>query len=293
MTLTLNLGSGGSDLATDVISSEHHQRVKLTLGAATVDDGDVALGNPLPVFDGLAIARNVDANYSTMHKFGRNSDVDLAAAEDVWEAPTTTWVPPTAARTHDIASTDANDDGSPAGTGAQTVTIEGLDAAGAEQSETVTMNGTTNVATANTYTMIHRMYVATAGSGGENAGTITATAQTDATITAQINAGANQTTMAIYKVPASMTAYLMSWYAGTLGSTNADVNFQLLQKTNTSDAVWRPVQVQGSMGTGSSRFRDDFKVPIAFPALTLLKVRATSDANNQDVFAGFDLVLVD
>ena len=48
----LNLGSGGDVIATDDIGpGVKYQRVKLTLGADGVNDGDVASGNPLPISD--------------------------------------------------------------------------------------------------------------------------------------------------------------------------------------------------------------------------------------------------
>jgi len=48
---TLSTGSGGDVIASDDITSVKYQRVKLTLGADGVNDGDVASGNPLPVSD--------------------------------------------------------------------------------------------------------------------------------------------------------------------------------------------------------------------------------------------------
>jgi hypothetical protein len=287
--VTLNTGIGGADLATDDIAGIHHQRVKLVQGADGVSDGDIALANPLPVLDPYAISRGVVAAHTLVHKFGRNTDVDTTASEDVWEAPTVLWVPPTTARLHDLVSTDAND--TAAGSGARTIRVFGLDAAGVLLEETVILNGVTPVATANTYTMIYRMLVLTGGTGGENAGTITATAQTDGTITAQINATVSQTNMAIYQIPASTVGYLVSWYFGILGGTNADVDFALMQKSPAADSVWLPVQIHGAQASGTSHVSHDIEYPIAFAAQTLLKVRATTTASNQDVMAGFDLVL--
>ena len=152
------------------------------------------------------VAAGKHPGLSSVNKFGRNGDIDTGTIpEDVWTQGGT-WVAPTQARTHDLVSTSAND--AAAGTGMRTVEIQGLDANWDLQSETVTLNGTTNVATANTYTRIFRMYGATWGTGLENAGVITATAQTDATVTAAINTGDNQTLMAIYTVPRNHTAYI-------------------------------------------------------------------------------------
>lgn len=45
----LNIGSGGDTIATDDIGGVKYQRVKLIQGADGVNDGDISLGNPLPV----------------------------------------------------------------------------------------------------------------------------------------------------------------------------------------------------------------------------------------------------
>ena len=46
---TLNPGAGGDIAATDDIDGVKFQRVKLTLGADGVNDGDASAGNPMPV----------------------------------------------------------------------------------------------------------------------------------------------------------------------------------------------------------------------------------------------------
>lgn len=46
---TANSGSGGSTFASDDISSVQFPRVKITVGADGVNDGDVSLANPMPV----------------------------------------------------------------------------------------------------------------------------------------------------------------------------------------------------------------------------------------------------
>lgn len=46
----LNTGTGGDTIASDDIAGVKYQRVKLIHGADGVNDGDVAIGDPLPVF---------------------------------------------------------------------------------------------------------------------------------------------------------------------------------------------------------------------------------------------------
>jgi hypothetical protein len=46
-------------VATDNIAGKHIQRIKVTLGADGVNDGDVAVGNPMPVSVPLAVSATI------------------------------------------------------------------------------------------------------------------------------------------------------------------------------------------------------------------------------------------
>lgn len=241
----------------------------------------------------LDIARGKFSALVGVNKFGRNANIDTAADEDIWDGGGT-WVAPTAARTHDIASTSAND--TSAGTGARTVRIYGLQTwATAESTEDVTLNGTSNVATANSYVIIYRMQVLTVGSGGTNAGDITATAQTDATVTAQISIGEGQTLMAIYGIPSGTIAYGTKWYAAINRTlTSGSIDCSLLVKTNAdqSDSVFRVDHRLGLSLSGTSYVEHGFLPPVPVVGPAIVKVRGiAASANNTDVSAGFDFVL--
>ena len=242
----------------------------------------------------LEIARGNISGYDVVDKFGRNPDIDSGSGfEDVWDGGGT-WVAPTTARTHDIVSTSTNDDGSPAGTGAQTITIYGLDASGDEISESVTMNGTSNVATANTYTMIHRMAVTAAGSGGSNAGTITATAQTDATVTAQINTGLNQTLMAIYQIPNNKIGYMTNYFCSFNNDPSGAAIIRLFVQPN--GEVFQTKHVIGVVSSGQGSVQHQFDPPLGdsvFDEFAIIKMQGNSDADNSDISAGFSIIIID
>ena len=241
----------------------------------------------------LEVQKGNVAGHTAVNKFGRNGDVDTAE-EDIWVGGGI-WVAPTTARTHDIVSTDANDDGDPAGTDAQTVKIYGLDASWALQEESVTLNGTSNVATASTYLRIHRMVVTAAGSGGVNAGTITATAQTDATVTAQIGVGDNQTFMAIYTIPASKTGYMQRVFGdlNTGSGSSVSAELRVLIRPNATSEPWQPKQHLAIMSEGTSNMHHPYSIPLKIEAQSDIKIAATGSTNNLDICAGFDLILVD
>lgn len=235
----------------------------------------------------FAVQKGQVSGYSVVAKFGRNADVDTAANEDIWDGGGV-WVAPTQDRLHNIASTDAND--AAAGTGARTVEVFGL-TAGVITSETVTLNGVSNVATTNAYGIIYRMIVRTAGSGGVNAGTITATAQTDATVTAQINVGLNQTLMAIYQIPTGKTGYIYRWYGDmNRNVTTGAADLRLLIKPD--GEVFQTKRFNGLLNAGSSGF-DKMLSSLKVEASGIVKIDAGVSANDTDISAGFDILLAD
>lgn len=67
---TANAGSGGSTFASDDISAVQYPRLKVTLGADGVNDGDISLTNPAPArivpmaADGCDIFRSLDLDES-------------------------------------------------------------------------------------------------------------------------------------------------------------------------------------------------------------------------------------
>ena len=245
----------------------------------------------------LEVAKGNVNKHSAVNKFGRNTEIDTTTLpEDIWDAGGE-WVAPTIARIHDIASTSTND--SSLDKGMRTVNIQGLDANFDLQSETVVLNGTTNVPTVNSYTRIFRMYGETFGSDSTNLGDITATAQTDATVTAQITTGKGQTLMAIYTIPNGKTGYVTQGFcsmnrAGATSGAMIGLAFEFRADADQSDSGWR-VAWEGALSVEGSSFINLSYMPIPpFPAKTDLRVRVhyASD-NDSDVAAGFDIILVD
>lgn len=235
----------------------------------------------------LQIARGLVSGFKAVNKFGRNPDVDAAAPEDIWYNGGT-WVAPTAARVHSIVSTSVND--TAAGTGARTVTMYGLNASYVEQSETVTLNGTTPVNTVNSYVMIDRAIVATAGSGGTNAGVITATAAVDGTVTLYMTAGKAGTQLCVYIVPAGYTAYLMGYSFSANLSANALMQCELFVKP--FGGVFNLKSTLNIDGGSDSIGSKKFERPDPIPEKSTIKLRVTTDTNNCDVSGHFELILI-
>jgi hypothetical protein len=243
---------------------------------------------------GLQLARSQIYNHRHIFKYGYNDAVG-ATAETIWlQSGVYTWS--SAAVKLKISSSSAQDDDT-TGTGAWTVTVEGLDGNYNEISETVTMDGTTPVETDATFLRTHRMYVVTAGSGLTNAGVIYAadTGDTYGTpgvpdtatgIRSTIGASEGQTLQAFYTVPAGYTGYVASITASSADGTNASV------VTFRAREVGGAFRTKNKFVTFKGTYPLDFPVPQVFPEKTDLEIIATGNASATDVAATFDLILV-
>jgi len=158
----------------------------------------------------------------TWNKFGYNASVGTSA--EVVASWGGTFFPMTTARTLSIVSTDAADVTS-TGTGARNVVVYGIDENRVAQTVVVQMNGTTPVVTTETWLGVNRIAVGLSGSGYVNAGTITATATTDATIQGQVPAGVGTSQQCIFFTQAGHQA-LATWLTSDVarfGSGNEPV----------------------------------------------------------------------
>lgn len=240
----------------------------------------------------LEVSRGKISSYAALTIDGKALDCDNGVATDVWDGAdgatsTDIWVAPTTARVHDVKSTSAND--TSAGTGARTVRVFGLEGWGTpEVSEDVTLNGTSNVATSNSYVVINRLECLTFGSGGTNAGIITATAQTDATVSAAIQAGVGESKQAIYGLPSTKSLYLVQLFAELGVSLTANVTGKLLVKEN-ADLGTAGFINKGEFTFNRAYQRDYLRKKIAGPAI--VKIQVSASADNSIVYAGFEAYL--
>ena len=256
----------------------------LSLNSAASLDSDALIVRPGSYE--LEVARSLRTGISQVNKFGKNPDIDSGQTEDVWGVGGT-WAPPTAAGTVAIVSSSADD--TAAGIGARTLTVTGLNGSYVEVEETVTLNGTTPVNTANSYFIVSRMIVATAGTSATAIGTISSVSNGTGTPTFPgIIIGANQTQFCIYQVPTAYTLYLWNYAAGVSGGTTAEVNLMAKPFGGVYNLKGQ-VQLNSA---GSSFERVDYKVPLKFAAKTIVKLTCTATSNNTAVVGSFDGILV-
>lgn len=306
VTMTQTVAGLAGD-ATTLVSSNG---TRLAVSGATFSgglDADVATVNGL-TYTGVAGAKSNNTEFSV-------DTSDTLAAADLVDSITNDTRPPVTVPTAVIVATSAvgvvtiNSAGSignlvdiagtsnitasgatltDVGTGAHTLEIQGILADGAAFIETIALNGTTVVPTLTEFLAINRMIVKSAGSGGANAGVITATAQTDSTVTAQINDGNNQTEMAIYTIPLGVDVMLTEYYVGVGKTTSAFVDGSLMIKP--FGEVFQTKHTIPASSTGETNSDHQFNPWAKVEQRGIIKIRAISSAVNTVVFAGFDLI---
>lgn len=133
----------------------------------------------------------------------------------LWDIATSfSW--PTSGETWEIISDSVDDDGSPAGTGAQTVIITGLDTNYDFQTESITMNGTTAVTTTRTdWLRSGNIAVTLSGSSEFNVGTITLRVSGAGATRATILPSAARSFNGMYTSPAGKTVFILQVKAFT------------------------------------------------------------------------------
>jgi hypothetical protein len=254
----------------------------------------------------LEVAKGNIPEHYPINKFGSSSNIDTTPT-DVWDHATQNiWLPPTAARVHEIVSTsDADSDTGGAvaqGAGARTIRIWGLQTWDLkETSEDVIMDGTDGTDTVSSYVIIHRMKVLTTGSTGPfaNVGIISAVAAVDGTTTAQIAAIKGQTQMAIMGVPSTQRLFLYDLHASIAKDSPGLVAKAGVILLSTVDVVNNPfayafkhtftLQADG-ITSGTIPFsppKDGLDGPC------IVKIAMVADTNDTLADASFDGILVD
>lgn len=220
---------------------------------------DANLMNPLGDFD-FCVAIGAVPGYTSFRKFGMNPDVDTGT-EELWP-PGTLRVLPTSPGALSIVSDNVEDDPGGAGssTGAWTLFIGGLDSDYNEISETVTMDGTTPVASVSSdWYRVNRAYNVTAGSNEVNVGNISISIGGD--LQAYIEAEQGQTHQTHYTVPAGMTLIVRSFHmtGGRMGNTDMQIWSQVKQFG--TDYAWRTLDDTFMFENNFDNDKDVFIIP--------------------------------
>lgn len=200
------------------------------------------------------------------------------------------------AETMNIVSSSTSDDGDPAGVGLQTLLIQGVSSTGAAISETVTMDGTTNVLTSNSYLRVNSMIGLAVGSSNWNVGDVTATASSAATVQDKMSATESISQSSNYTIPLAVKGYLYQLElnaAKIVGGGNPELEFKGLARVGGAGNAW--IQLfDKAMDTAVT---EELDVVLPFPtqlaARTDIRIRSNTDTNSTESRSRFYVMLVD
>ena len=216
---------------------------------------------------------------------------DVCRSEDVG-GPARLPAPPDVGEQMTIVSTSTAD--AAAGLGVQTLRLEYLDATGAEQTEDITMNGTTDVNTvATNIRFVNDMYALTVGATGVSVGNITCIAFGGAIATDLyqfIVTGGNKSLVPHRMIPLGKTLHMQGWHCEE--AQNKRAAFRL-----------RSTDMNGVLIPGVFCFKDtaylnqttsgERNTRVAIPALSIIKVSYWAVQTNTEGACGWWGVLVD
>lgn len=190
----------------DEIRESNDRTLEAIKAFKLAQDFDATVVRPTDYHYEVALSRR--QGHTTWNKFGYNTDLNVTTPEIVG-AQGGSFVPFKLPSTLSIFSDSTNDDGAPAGTGANGVVIYGVDENRKSQTEVVTLNGTTPVVTTTSWLGINRVAVHLAGSLYKNEGNIRVTGGAGTTM-AYMPAGEGTTQQLMFFTQTDHTA-LIDW----------------------------------------------------------------------------------
>ena len=228
-------------------------------------------GNPLNTYGSAAnipIADGTVPGYSHINKFGFDEAVGTTSYETIWDG-SSLYSYITTPGVASITSDDVGDTGN-------LIDIQGLDADYNLVTETIAVGSTGS----QVFSRVFRAICQT-----ECAGEVDV--NVDGATRATMLAGAGQTLMALYTVPAGKTAYLLK-FQGSIDKSNGEAKFRLMVRPEGGG-----FQVKGQFGTAAgSHITYDYPIPLKFEEKTDIEIRAIAGAA-MGCGATFDLILVD
>jgi hypothetical protein len=214
--------------------------------------------------------------------------------EDMWfQGGLMTWL--TTASLMDVVSSSTDDDGNPTTSiGAQTIRIHYLDSSFNEQTEDVTLDGTTLVTTSASMLRIQKAEVLTVGTyHGSNVGNITIRVTGAGAIQANIEAGIGKTQKSHWTIPNGKTGYVKRFDANVDSAKTSTLRF--FQYTNADD-ITQPfggAKIQRHVAVAvSGDHREEFSGWLQFPAKTDIWWTSTAGAASTDIQLDYDLYMV-
>jgi hypothetical protein len=236
----------------------------------------------------LNVSKGLVPGTSWVNKFGRNIDVASGATEEIWDGSAVYSFPATALMTYVSQKVDQ------AAMQGETVEIQGLDASWNLVVQSINLDGTDTTTPVILTTALIRCFRIK----------VLADVVTDQIITvhntannqdyAYITAGNNQTSMAIYTVPAGKTAYMTNYYATHNPKTGNNFTANSIRLWAKDNANGYEKQLKHDHGIAEDGFfQHQFEPYQKFTEKTDVYLTSNPTGAAADISAGFDLYLVD
>jgi len=227
--------------------------------------------------------------HSSVNKFGRNSNVDTGTTEEIWDGSRVYVFPTTASITHIRSAVDS------AITQGVVCEVQGLDT----NWDLVVQNVTTDPADSETeielgtaLRRVFRVKVLDDTSLDQDiwVGPNPATAANSSAI---VQAGNNQTLMAIYTVPNGKTAVMTNYYISVNPATGKDPTSMPVRMWARDNENGYAPQLKHVQGLVAGYIQQEFHPHYRFNQQTDIYFDATPVGKPADVSLGFDLILID
>ena len=226
----------------------------------------------------LNVARGKTRGASQIHKFGATPSQSINTTATVWDKGDTLypWSAFDTAGVLVVAQVGASDNG-------KTLTVQGLDGDFNLVSENFTLSSSGTVTGTQTFKRVYRGFL----TDGTNVGQINVSR--DGTQVLRMLAGAGQTLMAVYTVPAGYTGYL--YHGNCTAQSGADATGFMYVRYNTIGTTFRVGHTFEVSGDGGP-YDYKFSFPQELAEKTDIDVRLTTRSNNGRFTAAFDILLI-
>lgn len=236
-----NSGSGGAVIATDNISGNHYQRVKIAHGPNDTAD-PASNATPFPIYTPeLLLARGAITDHISRIIEGRNPAVG-ASLEGIWQQGGPFIFPTTSETVRVKVGGNAAD--AAAGAGAQSVTVQGIDENLDFVTEDITLNVDGTLASAATtakYFRVNDCFVKDVGTyGGANTGNIVIENTTSTQILANLGAGISESRMLKWSVRNGYSLFIAGFYALVEGTKPATIRLWSRENNNDVSTPFSP-----------------------------------------------------
>lgn len=264
----------------------------ITIGAT--DSGNLKVTD---AENGLAIAKGDVEGTTFIHKFGNAPDFDIADGfVTVWDGADDGGINEMQynySTSADIDSISSSNNGD-----TQDIEILGLDTNYELVTQTITLTGQTRKAIDTNLIRVFRLKNV---SSTDLAGTVYCYVNTalaagvpiDTTkIRALVVIGNNQTLMTVYTIPAGTTGYMRDWFAAISGAKKDSVHVVKIF-ARPFGQVFQLKHQASIIAAGTSTVQHRYEEPEVFTEKTDIEIKVNSDADQAEVSAGFDLVIID